>query len=253
MFKVTARIAAILIAASSFFMGSQAHAGVPLPVTPPTDSWMISDLTTGGTSPWSFGTTGTSVTGAFTAFTQLNTTWDGLYSYLSLVDQPGFGIGSSGSADYVTENITIPVGSLNFQPGADNEYSVIRFTAPYAGSFRVNADFMGADRTPTNSEAYIVSGGQVLFHETIEGFGFTSYRSGSPTVNLAAGQTIDFLVGQGAGDAYSDSTLFTGSVAGFAAAVPEPSTYAMMFVGLGLIGFTASKRRKMPAAFKINV
>jgi hypothetical protein len=34
---------------------------------------------------------------------------------------------------------------------------------------------------------------------------------------------------------------------GFAAAVPEPETYAMLLAGLGLLGFTARRRQNMAA------
>lgn len=76
----------------------------------------------------------------------------------------------------------------------------------------------------------------MLFHETIEGFSWQSYRGGSPTVILAAGQTVDFLVGQGADGAWNDATAFTAWVDGFAQPVPEPSAYAMFAAGLLAVG-----------------
>ncbi len=57
-------------------------------------------------------------------------------------------------------------------------------------------------------------------------------------VAVVASDTLVFRV-TGAGDSYAGSL----GAAAVTTAVPEPSTYAMMFLGLGLIGASLRGRR----------
>ncbi|RQP23315.1 CHRD domain-containing protein [Piscinibacter terrae] len=63
-----------------------------------------------------------------------------------------------------------------------------------------------------------------------------------------AGAFAFFASGLDAGTTYFNihTTAFPGGeIRGFLHAVPEPETYALMLVGLGLVGWTASRRRRV--------
>ncbi|MDV6341239.1 FxDxF family PEP-CTERM protein [Nitrosomonas sp. Is35] len=65
----------------------------------------------------------------------------------------------------------------------------------------------------------------------------------SGVFHLTAG---DYSIFVGGTDYFSSATPFPSlGVTGVVSVVPEPETYAMLLAGLGLIGFSASRRRKL--------
>jgi hypothetical protein len=81
----------------------------------------------------------------------------------------------------------------------------VRWTAPSAGGTRIREAFEGLDSFPTSTDVYVLHNGTPLFTGTI-----SSYLSpilATQGLNVAAGDTIDFVVGFGSDQSYSnDST-----------------------------------------------
>jgi len=80
---------------------------------------------------------------------------------------------------------------------------------------------------------------------------FTSAWDSLQSWNVASGDVIDYNQNLGAGsyrlDIMGDVTGSNGSsytITAAVSAVSEPSTYALMLGGLGLVGFMAARRRK---------
>jgi hypothetical protein len=71
--------------------------------------------------------------------------------------------------------------------------------------------------------------------------------------NLDTGSAIPTLLHFGVNDAiFSDNTgAFTIVVTQLAAAVPEPSTWAMMILGFAGVGFMAYRRRNVSAVLRV--
>ena len=74
---------------------------------------------------WSYGTTGTSLDGAFNAFSQATSIAG--YDYWSGVSYAQ--IGKAGANGFSSGTVSVPAGSLNVSPGSSGEYAVLRFTA----------------------------------------------------------------------------------------------------------------------------
>jgi RHS repeat-associated protein len=119
-------------------------------------------------------------------------------------------------------------GEIHLHPGPSGQYSVLRWTAPAAGTYAINATFTGVDNATTTTDVHVVVAGSDLFDGgiNVDGYGNTSTFTGTAT--LSAEQTIDFLVGFGNGSYYSDSTKVVATVssacpAGYADCDGDPS------------------------------
>ena len=101
--------------------------------------------------------------------------------------------------------ITWPPGQLAFHPGPKNEYSVVRWTAPAALRAAVSARFTGIAEKAT-TDVHVLRNGRPLFDAllNLKGTGNQSRFTGSVTV--AAGDTLDFVVGSGNESYGGDST-----------------------------------------------
>jgi len=94
--------------------------------------------------------------------------------------------------------IIVPAQAAWARPGAGGESAVFRFTAPYAGSYTINGVFRQID--PGGSATHIsvrIRGNAIMGIDLpISG---AIVMDPSPPIQLAGGDTIEFIVGPGAG------------------------------------------------------
>jgi concanavalin A-like lectin/glucanase superfamily protein len=101
--------------------------------------------------------------------------------------------------------ISQPPIMLNLHPGLSGKFSVLRWTAPSSGSFLVAGLFQGIDTRNTTSDVHVLEDSSTsLLSANINGFGDQS--AFNFTSDLAAGETLDFVVGWGNGNYNADST-----------------------------------------------
>jgi hypothetical protein len=112
----------------------------------------------------------------------------------------------NGTATPVTISlVTWAPGQLSFHPGPNGEYSVVRWTAPIAGTYIIAATFTGIDALPTSTDVHILHNSGVLFEGIVNDYQIPHAFSTMQAV--ATGDTIDFIVGRGPnGDYTFDST-----------------------------------------------
>lgn len=97
---------------------------------------------------------------------------------------------------------TQPIDLLNLYPGGNGERSVVRWTAPSAGTAQVTGRFQGLDAT-TTAVAVVKNGSATLASGNVNGPG--NQATFSLTVAMAAGETIEFQVSYN-GEISHDST-----------------------------------------------
>jgi hypothetical protein len=102
--------------------------------------------------------------------------------------------------------IVQPPDMLNLHPGPSGEKSVVRWTAPTAGTVKIEGRFEGIDKAGTTTDVAVVKNtATTLFSDNIDDYG--DRAPFSITTTVAAGDTIDFAVGYGSNADYtSDST-----------------------------------------------
>ena len=157
---------------------------------------------------------------------------------------------SNGSAypgtAYVVQNFTnstvtsstleIQAHSLSLDP-QNVAYVAVNFIAPANGVYNIIGSFRGDDTGQHTHSAEVLSDGNLLFTTTISSYnqnvGFI-LSSGF----LSTGELITFEVLTGP-DLYNLSTGLTASIS----AVPEPTTWAMMFLGFCGLGLMSYRER----------
>jgi hypothetical protein len=150
-------------------------------------------------------------------------------TYSGIVSVTVSGVGQSLADLYNDAFYLLPAGSLPAFSGASY----------YELSFGVSAL---VPNTPSQAiENYIVGGVPAYSATHIYSF------------NLDTGSAIPTLLHFGVNDAiFSDNTgAFTIVVTKLAAAVPEPSTWAMMILGFAGVGFMAYRRRNVSAVLRV--
>lgn len=160
-------------------------------------------------------------------------------------------LGNVSSGDITYATVTQGNDVLNVHPGAKGatngvggtDYdSIVRFTAPTAGTYNFAGLFRVLDfAAPNGVNVSVRNSNSTLFSNSLQGsFGSTVTFNGSKT--LAANGTLDFRVNR-AGDFFYDSTGLAATVT----AVPEPGTWALMITGFGAAGSMIRRRRALIA------
>lgn len=108
--------------------------------------------------------------------------------------------------DYNHPTVFIPQGTVNIHPGPLGENSVVRWTAPSAGTYMIQGWFKGNDFAyPTSTDVAILHGTDEVFSGEINSYNVPLDFSNKVQAN--AGDTIDFTVGYGNnGNYFGDST-----------------------------------------------
>lgn len=111
----------------------------------------------------------------------------------------------------------LPANQLALHPGRNGEYSILRWTAPAAGTYSFSTLFTGLDDSGgTTTDVHVLKNAVSLFNDNINGYLDSSQFSG--LLSLANGDIIDFAVGFGTNNNYLFDT--TGLSVGISA-VPE--------------------------------
>ena len=123
--------------------------------------------------------------------------------------------------------------------GAARTNVVVRWTAPAAGSYDVDALWRDTDAGGGDgAEAFVVLNGANVagFTGAFPNGGSAAYAD---TLTLAGGETLDFVLGPGASGSFgNDSTGFNATIA----LVPEPGTLALGLVAA--TGLALARRRR---------
>ena len=138
--------------------------------------------------------------------------------------------------------VTLQAGQLLMHPGASGQYADLRFTALISGTYSYTGTFNAADSEPTTTDVHVLINGSVdsAGGINVNGGGSTATLSSS-SFTLAAGGTVDFVVGYGNGNYSFDSTGFFGNVT--LLSVPEPSSFVKLSIGFAGV-FVAIRRRR---------
>lgn len=132
--------------------------------------------------------------------------------------------------------ITWGPGQLGFHPGPSSEYAIVRFTAPDTSLYDLASSFSGLDSTISGTDVYVLLNSASIFDGTVTSFG--SGPSFATQLSLAAGDTVDFVVGDLDGNHFNDTTGLSATLT----AVPEPSSLAL--VATGVLGAVVAARRR---------
>lgn len=116
-------------------------------------------------------------------------------------------------------------GEMFLHTGNSNEFAIVRWTAPAAGTYQLDADWRLLDGSSTGITTSVVINGSAVFDQTVFPLPLgTSADSRSVTLN--AGDIVDFALGPN-GSNLSDVTAFNATVSN----VPEPSSALLLTLG----------------------
>ena len=105
---------------------------------------------------------------------------------------------------------TWPARQVALHPGPQGEYSVARWTTPAAGRHTVAATFTGLFHATTDT--HILHNGRPWFEALLNLEGRPNTATHRGELELAAGDTLEFVVGWGNGSYGSDSTALSASI-----------------------------------------
>lgn len=173
---------------------------------------------------WSYGQKAT-LTSALTAFTGHGQQWSGIDNWSMTSGGTCCGMvakNNTGSTQSYVGEVTQPADLLNLHPGVNNEKTTVRWTAPSAGSYRIQGRFEGLDTVGTTTDVHVQQNNTDLSSGSINGFG--NQATFDLTVAVAAGDAIDFAVGYGSNGNYnSDSTGLAVTISPSGGNTPTPT------------------------------
>ncbi len=130
---------------------------------------------------------------------------------------------------------------LILHPGANGDFSVLRFTAPSSGNYSVSGFFEGIAAQNTTTDVHVLVNGSSIFSDDLNDL--NKHHDFSGLFSLSSGQTIDFIVGVGEDGNYNfDSTGFAATIVDPNPA-PEPGSLLLLLTGLTCLGGFAWRRR----------
>ena len=123
--------------------------------------------------------------------------------------------------------------------GSPLQATVVRWTAPVSGGYNINVSFLDNQDGGDGADVYVFQNATALY----TGNAGTTVNAGVtvPTLslNLVAGDKIDFIVGPGADlNPTGNHTQLLATIM----SIPEPSTLALL--ALGVLGITWLRRRR---------
>ena len=187
---------------------------------------------------WSYGWSST-LGGTFNTYTNVDVTPPGFerrYSGLSFDGWPGVERNSTGSNVFDASTLNdLQAGQLALVPGAGGQDSIVRWTAPAAGTFSIATSFIETEQDANSVDVHVLTNNVSIFNAIMSGFGNPTSFAAVVTVQL--GETIDFVVGPN-GFQPDDTTGLSATV------VPEPGTVLLVGLGVGGLVVTQSRRKK---------
>lgn len=88
--------------------------------------------------------------------------------------------------------------------------TILRFTAPTAGTFTLKATFSSRDPNARLQSVRIAHGAETLLAKDLNGFGASA--TANTTLVLTAGDTVDFIVTNGDGNFWNDGAFLEASL-----------------------------------------
>ena len=180
---------------------------------------------------WSYGYS-TTLGGSMTLDTENAVLSSGLYLWRKAgsageSSTPGFAYNPTASVITLSGPIVWNPGQLSFSPGAVNsEFSVLQFSVPETGQYDVHGVFSSVDKQyGATTDVYILRNGTSLYDGFVDGI--NSIQSFDETVQLNAGDLLDYVVGVDGNGGGWDTTGLDATVT----PVPEPSTFVLAGVG----------------------
>ncbi len=238
--KISAAVTA-LSAALALSSPSQASPGS---VYSAQKNFSITSGNPNGSWAYGYGTTGTTFNLDAISGTDLFGSGDIYWQGPDVARYGLFDKNNSGSTE-VFSTIILPDGTLLMHPGVTSD-TIARWTAPGSGTFHYSGSFTLLDTSPTGVVGLVYKDGSQLFSSTLTGPAAPAGGSAafSGNVSLSAGDKLYFGVNN-FGNVNDDATGLIANIS----AVPEPSDWALMLVGIGGLGAMLRYRKKVrPAA-----
>ena len=119
---------------------------------------------------------------------------------------------------------------LSMDPGSGGQYCVLRFTPPESGEYQIQGAFSSVDQYfGAKTDVHILLNGTSFFDSEV--YGTTSVTDFNQTIQLNAGDVVDFAVGTDGLPWGWDTTGLDATVT----PVPEPSVIGVLAVGFLLL------------------
>ena len=224
---------------ASLMLLCQAASATPITWNATTDFSTTNSTNVNGV--WSYGSTGASLTGAFTSYaTPLRA---GTYYYWQDgASQPSMGKAIGGHAQNVPNN------TLDIHPGMNGEYAVLRFLATNSGQYSVDAAFW-ANSVQTTTDIHILADGVQQFSGAVLASAPHLNPSWTGTLTMTAGDFIDIAVGRGSDSWVGDSTGFSAIISYIgpgspSSDLPEPGSAVLLISGVALLAARLRRRTK---------
>lgn len=231
-----------------FLTAAEAHAGAIYDVV--TDFSFSSNPS----GAWTFGSAPT-LGGTFTAYTQKSTVsgiefWQGTAGSNST---PNVGHNPTAGTVVFAATSFLP-GQVSLHPGPNNEYSVVRFTAPTGGTYSLDTSFnmrSNSSAATNSTDVHVLLNGNLVspvYAGVVTGFNDTDLFS--TLLTLAVNDTIDFVVGPNGNvprQSYlGDTTQLTARLEVDPQRVPEPDSLLLGALSFSLMAL--GRRRSGPSS-----